>query len=190
VLGVLRRFSSASRKRFTSARRSISFSGSCSVAACLHSSSQRSFSWSVMRHQLRRKDTNRLGYTIDVKETTVGYRTQYIALLRLPVVSPNAVLVTTTLDARVPRLAPCGRREDVLRCSSAPCEPCVGSCSTTPGLLAGTLKGPVNLTGGAFGPEASIFAVAVCLAVAVLLLWRTVQLHRVKAPLWSKPRGR
>lgn len=58
---------------------------------------------------------------------------------------------------------------------------------STPGLLAGTLKGPVILTGGAFGPEASIFAVAVCLAVAVLLLCRTVQLHRVKAPMWTRP---
>jgi len=58
---------------------------------------------------------------------------------------------------------------------------------STPGLLAGTLKGSVILTGGAFGPEASIFAVAVCLAVALLLLWRTVQLHRVKAPMWTRP---
>jgi len=46
-------------------------------------------------------EPGRLGYTIDVKETTVGYRTQYIALLRLPVVSPNAVLVTPILAARV-----------------------------------------------------------------------------------------
>jgi uncharacterized protein len=62
----------------------------------------------------------------------------------------------------------------------------VSGYSTTPGWLAGTLKGPVILTGGAFGPEASIFAVAVCLAVALLLLWRTVQLHRVKAAMWSR----
>jgi membrane protease YdiL (CAAX protease family) len=63
----------------------------------------------------------------------------------------------------------------------------VSGYSTTPGLLAGTLKGPAILIGGPFGPEASICAVAVCLAVAVLLLWRTVQLHRVKAPMWSRP---
>jgi CAAX protease family protein len=63
----------------------------------------------------------------------------------------------------------------------------VSGYATTPGLLAGTLKGSVILTGGAFGPEASIFAVAVCLGVAVLLLWRTVQLHRMKAPIWSRP---
>jgi hypothetical protein len=61
----------------------------------------------------------------------------------------------------------------------------VSGHETTPGLFAGTLKGPVILTGGAFGPEASIFAVAVCLAVAVYLLWRAVRLHRVKAPMWA-----
>src|SRR5579872_80107 len=54
----------------------------------------------------------------------------------------------------------------------------VSGHDTNPGLLAGTLKGPAILTGGAFGPEASILAVAVCLAVAVLILWRAVQLHR------------
>jgi CAAX protease family protein len=61
----------------------------------------------------------------------------------------------------------------------------VSGFDTKLGLLAGTLKGPAILTGGAFGPEASIFAVAVCLAVAVLLLWRTVKQQRVKSPLWG-----
>ena len=61
----------------------------------------------------------------------------------------------------------------------------VSGHETKPGLFAGTLKGPPIVTGGAFGPEASIFAVAVCLAVAVFLLWRTVRLHRVKAPMWA-----
>jgi membrane protease YdiL (CAAX protease family) len=64
----------------------------------------------------------------------------------------------------------------------------VSGHDTTPGLLAGTLKGPVILTGGAFGPEASIFAVAVCLAAAALLLRRSIQLHRVKDPMWSRPK--
>jgi len=63
----------------------------------------------------------------------------------------------------------------------------VSGYETKAGLLAGTLKGPEILTGGAFGPEASIFAVAVCLAVAVLLLRRGVQLHRVKSLMWSPP---
>lgn len=39
------------------------------------------------------------------------------------------------------------------------------------GLLKVTLSGPAVWTGGAFGPEASIVAVAVCLAASVLLGW-------------------
>jgi len=48
------------------------------------------------------------------------------------------------------------------------------------------------MTGGAFGPEASIVAVLVCLAVAVYFLYRTVKLGRIEAPAWShapKPAG-
>ncbi len=37
------------------------------------------------------------------------------------------------------------------------------------GLVAVTLEGPVQLTGGSFGPEASIVAVAVCLVAAAML---------------------
>ncbi len=54
------------------------------------------------------------------------------------------------------------------------------------GLLRGSLSGPDRLTGGAFGPEASIVAVLVCLVAALFFLWRTVKLHRVEAPIWSK----
>jgi uncharacterized protein len=42
-------------------------------------------------------------------------------------------------------------------------------------LIVGTLSGPDALTGGAFGPEASIVAVVVCLAAALFLLWRIVR---------------
>jgi uncharacterized protein len=61
----------------------------------------------------------------------------------------------------------------------------VSGHDTKPGLLAGTLKGPAILTGGAFGPEASILAVAVCLTVGMALLWRVVQLQRVRPPMWG-----
>ena len=54
------------------------------------------------------------------------------------------------------------------------------------GLLRGSLSGPETLTGGAFGPEASIVAVLVCLVAALFFLWRIVRLHRVEPPIWSK----
>jgi membrane protease YdiL (CAAX protease family) len=53
------------------------------------------------------------------------------------------------------------------------------------GLLRGSLSGPAVLTGGAFGPEASLVAVLVCLAAALYFLWRIVRLHRAELPMWS-----
>ena len=47
----------------------------------------------------------------------------------------------------------------------------------------GTLRGPTILTGGAFGPEASI-AVLLCLAVGVILLWHTVRLGASHVEAW------
>ncbi|HVP55018.1 MAG TPA: type II CAAX endopeptidase family protein [Candidatus Eisenbacteria bacterium] len=57
--------------------------------------------------------------------------------------------------------------------------------SAATGLLRGSLSGPSLLTGGAFGPEASIVAVMVCLVTALLLLYRTAQLSRIEPPAWS-----
>jgi membrane protease YdiL (CAAX protease family) len=54
------------------------------------------------------------------------------------------------------------------------------------GLLQGTLSGPRLLTGGAFGPEASLVAVIVCLAAALFFLRRMVKLHRIEPPIWSR----
>jgi membrane protease YdiL (CAAX protease family) len=56
-------------------------------------------------------------------------------------------------------------------------------------LIAGTLKGPAVLTGGMFGPEASLVAVVVCLSAAVFLLWRVKRLGRVRPPAWSEARA-
>lgn len=52
-------------------------------------------------------------------------------------------------------------------------------------LITGTLRGPALLTGGAFGPEASIVAVVICLATALLLLVRAVRLGRIEPPVWK-----
>lgn len=54
------------------------------------------------------------------------------------------------------------------------------------GLLRGALSGPQILTGGQFGPEASIVAVFVCLAVALFFLRRMVIAQRVQPPVWSR----
>jgi CAAX protease family protein len=53
-------------------------------------------------------------------------------------------------------------------------------------LINGSLQGNNLLTGGAFGPEASIVAVVICLAAAVLLLRQTVHLDRVEPPPWVR----
>jgi membrane protease YdiL (CAAX protease family) len=57
------------------------------------------------------------------------------------------------------------------------------------GLLRGTLSGSPILTGGAFGPESSVVAVAVCFIVAVYLLYRTVKLGRIEPPAWNQERA-
>ena len=56
------------------------------------------------------------------------------------------------------------------------------------GLIHGAVSGPQILTGGQFGPEASIVAVLVCMAVALLLLRLTVKRGLVQPPLWSRQR--
>jgi uncharacterized protein len=58
------------------------------------------------------------------------------------------------------------------------------------GLVRGSLTGSNLLTGGAFGPEASVVAVMVCLAVATVLLYRSVQEGRVEPPAWTQSGAR
>jgi len=53
-------------------------------------------------------------------------------------------------------------------------------------LTQGTLKGPSILTGGAFGPEASIVAVVLRFSAAILLLRRAAMTGRIQPPLWSQ----
>jgi hypothetical protein len=60
-----------------------------------------------------------------------------------------------------------------------------GSGDGGEGLLTSRLSGPDLLSGGAFGAEASIFAVLLCLLVAVLFLRIAVQAGRIKPPRWS-----
>ena len=53
-------------------------------------------------------------------------------------------------------------------------------------LTQGSLSGPVILTGGAFGPEASIVAVLLWFGAATHLLWRAAKRGRIQPPLWSR----
>jgi uncharacterized protein len=56
------------------------------------------------------------------------------------------------------------------------------------GLLKSTLTGPQLLSGGAFGPEASIFAVVVCTSTAVALTVNAVRTGQVVRPFWARRR--
>jgi membrane protease YdiL (CAAX protease family) len=56
-----------------------------------------------------------------------------------------------------------------------------------PGLITGSVRGPTLLTGGPFGPEASIIAVIVCLAAATGTLWCVMRRSGlVEEPLWKR----
>lgn len=54
-------------------------------------------------------------------------------------------------------------------------------------LLTGTLTGPVFLTGGGFGPEASVVAIVVCLAAGAIFLWRAARSGLLIRPPWNRP---
>ena len=54
------------------------------------------------------------------------------------------------------------------------------------GLFRGSLSGPRILSGGQFGPEASIVAVIVCLIAALYFIRLIVTRHLAEPPAWSK----
>ena len=62
----------------------------------------------------------------------------------------------------------------------------VSGFTTKNALTNGTLQGPVILTGGAFGPEASVVAVVLCFSLAILLLWLSAKSGRIQPPLWPR----
>lgn len=51
-------------------------------------------------------------------------------------------------------------------------------------LIKATVAGPELLTGGRFGPEASIVTVIVLLVATGFLVWRIAALQRVEPPIW------
>jgi uncharacterized protein len=54
------------------------------------------------------------------------------------------------------------------------------------GLLQSTLSGPVLLSGGEFGAEASIFAVIVCLAAGIYFVWKSYTQGKFIKPFWNR----
>ena len=52
------------------------------------------------------------------------------------------------------------------------------------GLVKSSVTGPIYLTGGIFGIEASVVAIAICLTVALLLLWRVKTKAGFIPPPW------
>jgi membrane protease YdiL (CAAX protease family) len=61
------------------------------------------------------------------------------------------------------------------------------SGGTTNGLLQSKLVGPVWLTGGAFGVEASVVALLICVAAGLLLLLAARRRGHVVPPSWGRP---
>jgi hypothetical protein len=59
----------------------------------------------------------------------------------------------------------------------------------SPSGLASHFHGPELLTGGLFGPEASIIAVLVCLAAAVVFIVLTIRKGLIVAPFWRRCRA-
>ena len=62
----------------------------------------------------------------------------------------------------------------------------VSGNATSSGIVAGSLSGPPTLTGGAFGPEASIVAVTLCFLLALFFLYRAVKVGRIVPPAWTQ----
>jgi len=56
-------------------------------------------------------------------------------------------------------------------------------------LITAKLTGPEILTGGRFGPEASIVTVIVLFVAAAFLVWRITRLHRAEPPIWRAGKG-
>ena len=56
------------------------------------------------------------------------------------------------------------------------------------GLLKATLNGPELISGGEFGPEASIFAVLICTSMAVILIVLATRNGQIVRPFWKRAR--
>ena len=58
------------------------------------------------------------------------------------------------------------------------------------GFLSSRFDGPTLLTGGSFGPEASIVAVVICVSTGIALCVLVARRGRVVRPFWDCPSPR
>ena len=64
----------------------------------------------------------------------------------------------------------------------------VSGGDSDPGLIRSTIEGPVALTGGSFGLEASLIAFLLCTTTGVVLLIMAVRRGNVVPPSWQRHR--
>jgi membrane protease YdiL (CAAX protease family) len=63
------------------------------------------------------------------------------------------------------------------------------SGTTANGILRSTLTGPDILSGGAFGAEASVIAVVVCVSAFLVILMRARRMGRIIDPFWMRQKS-
>jgi hypothetical protein len=62
----------------------------------------------------------------------------------------------------------------------------VSGTGTAQGLIKSTIDGPEFLTGGSFGLESSVLALAVCTTTGVILVYKAVKRGKVVPPFWKR----
>ncbi|MBP7370364.1 MAG: CPBP family intramembrane metalloprotease [Arenimonas sp.] len=62
----------------------------------------------------------------------------------------------------------------------------VSGTDAAPGLIKATINGPDLLTGGSFGLESSILALAVCTTTGIILVIKAVKRGKIAPPFWKR----
>lgn len=62
----------------------------------------------------------------------------------------------------------------------------VSGTDAAPGLIKATIDGPELLTGGSFGLESSILALAVCTTTGIILVYKAVKRGNIVPPIWKR----
>jgi hypothetical protein len=62
----------------------------------------------------------------------------------------------------------------------------VSGNDAAPGLIRSTVKGPDLLTGGSFGVESSVLALALCTATGIVMLVMAVRRGKIVPPIWKR----